>query len=271
MKRLILTSLIALFGLGLWSCNQQSVETESSLSAARVSSDSTGFHCRDSLTRIAVSALPATVTSYITTKYTSATINYAAKDDAGNILVAISQADGRKALLFNADGSFNREVALRGEGGPGRGHGGPHGGKGGGRDSLTIVQVSALPAAITSYITTNYTSATINAAAQDPNRGYLVMITQNNQRKTLLFDTTGKFVQEIVRGVGKDYTAIEASALPTAVTNYITANYAGSTIKAAGKSSTGQFKVLIQPASGGPVELLFAADGTFIQVNRRRR
>lgn len=270
MKRIALASLIALFGIGLWSCNQQenlSVDADSTLNAARVGSDSTGFHCRDSLTRINVSALPATVTSYITSKYTSATINYAAKDDAGNFLVAITQVDGRKALLFNADGTFNREVALRGKGGPGRGHGG----KGRDRDSLTTVAVSALPAAIKTYITTNYTSATINAAAQDPNRGYLVSITQNSVRKTLLFDTNGAFVQEITRGKGQSYTVIETSALPANVTSYITTNYAGSTIKAAGKSSTGQFKVIVQTANGALVDLLFAADGAFIQANRRRR
>ncbi len=272
MKQLIVSSLFALFGLTLWSCNQQeglTVDADSAITAARLGADSTGFHCRDSLTRIDVSALPATVRSYITTTYTSATISYAAKDDTGNFLVAITQADGRKALLFNADGSFNREVALRGKGGPGRGHGGP--GRGNrDRDSLAKVAVSALPAAITSYITTNYASATINGAVNDPDRGYIVMITQNGQRKSLLFDTTGKFVQEIVRGLGRNYTRIETSALPASVTSYISTNYAGSTIRAAGKSSTGQFKVIVQPSNGGIVELLFAADGTFVQAHRRR-
>lgn len=266
MKKLVFASLIALFGIGLWSCNQQeglSVDADSTLTAARLGSDSTGFHCRDSLTRIDVAALPAAVTSYITTNYAGATVKYAAKDDAGNFLVAITQNDNRSALLFNADGTFNREVSLRGRGG--------RGGKGRGRDSLTTVAVSALPAAITSYITTNYTSATINYAAQDPNRGYLVSITQNSQRKTLLFNTDGTFAQEIVRGLGRSYTAIDASTLPAAVTSYITTNYAGATIRAAGKSSTGQFKVIVQPASGGHVELLFAADGTFVQASRRKR
>jgi len=271
MKKLILSSLIALLGIGLWSCNQQeglSVDADSTLGAARLSSDSTGFHCRDSLTRVDVSALPAALTAYITSKYTSATINYAAKDDTGNFLVAITQADGRKALLFNADGTFNKELALRGgpgKGGPGRGHGGK-----GNRDSLNKIAVASLPAAITSYITTNFASATINAAVNDPDRGYIVMITQADGRKALLFTTSGAFVQEIVRGF-KDYTLIKTSELPASVTSYISTNYAGSTIKVAGKSSTGQFKVLIQTANSGPAELLFAADGTFVQINRRKR
>ena len=267
MKKIILTSLIALFGIGLWSCNQNetvSVEADSAINAARIGSDTTGFFCRDSVTRIEVATLPATVTSYISTSYAGATVNYAAKDDAGNFLVAITQNSARKALLFNADGTFNRELSLRG-GGKGHGHG--HRGN---RDSLTAVAVANLPAAITSYITTNYASATITAAALDATRGYFVMITQNSQRQTLLFNADGTFVQAIVRGLKGNYTAVATSALPAAITSYVTTNYAGATIRAAGTNATGQFKVIVQPTTGRSVELLFAADGTFVQARSRR-
>lgn len=268
MKKSVIAGLIALFG-GLWSCNQNesiSVDAESAISAARLGSDTTGFHCRDSLTKIEVLALPVTVTNYISASYAGATVNYAAKDDAGNFLVAITQNSQRKALLFNADGTFNKELSLRGGGNR---HGGGHGHRGG-RDSLTLVAVANLPAAITGYITTNYASATITAAALDATRGYFVMITQDGQRKTLLFNADGTFNQAIVRDVHGKYTAIEASALPAAVTTYITTNYAGATIKAAGKSTTGQFKVIVQPTTGRFVELSFAADGAFVQARTRR-
>lgn len=199
MKKLIVAGLVALFGLGLWSCNQNeavSPDADSPINAARLGSDTTGFFCRDSLTKINVATLPPTVTSYISTSYAGATVNYAAKDDAGNFLVVITQNSLRKALLFNADGTFNRELSLR-EGGKGHGHG-----QGGGnRDSLNRVAVANLPAAITSYITTNY---------------------------------------------------------------------AGATIRAAGKNTTGQFKVIVQPTTGRLVELSFAANGTFVQARTRR-
>lgn len=272
MRKLIVAGLIALFGATLWSCNQNQTvapDADADISAARLSSDTTGFFCRDSLTKIEVSALPATVTSYISTNYAGATVDYAAKDDAGNFLVAITQNDQRTALLFNADGTFNKELSLRGGGkgrGPGKGPG--HGHKGGDRDSVSKIAVADLPAAITNYITTNYASATIVTAALDATRGYVVMIKQGTERKALLFTTDGTFTQEIVRGTGKDYTPIEVSALPAAVTTYITTNYAGATIKAAGKNSTGQFKVIVQPTSGRRVELLFAADGTFVQARK---
>lgn len=268
MRKLIVVGLIALFGVTLWSCNQNQTvapDADADISAARLSSDTTGFFCRDSLTKIEVSALPAAVTSYISASYAGATINYAATDDAGNFLVAITQNDQRTALLFNADGTFNKELSLRG-GGKGRGPG--HGHKGGDRDSVSKVAVADLPAAITNYITTNYASATIVTAALDATRGYIVMIKQGTERKALLFATDGTFTQEIVRGIGKGYTAIEVSTLPAAVTTYITTNYAGATIKAAGKNSTGQFKVIVQPTSGRRVELLFAADGTFVQARK---
>lgn len=272
MRKLIVAGLIALFGVTLWSCNQNqtvSPDTDAVLSAARLSSDTTGFFCRDSLTKIGVATLPATVTSYISANYAGATIDYAAKDDAGNFLVAITRNDQRTALLFNADGTFSKELSLRGGGkGHGKGHGPGH--KGGDRDSLTKVAVADLPAAITSYITTNFASATVTAAALDATRGYLVMITQGTDRRTLLFGTNGTFTQEIVRGLKGNYTAVEVSALPAAITTYITTNYAGATIKAAGKNSTGQFKVLVQPATGRIVELLFAADGTFVQARKGR-
>lgn len=269
MKKIIVAGLLAVFGTALWSCQQnEAVSPDTAINAARLGSDTTGFFCRDSLTKIDVATLPATVASYISTSYAGATVNYAAKDDAGNFLVAITQNTERSALLFNADGTFNRELSLRG-GGKGHRPGG-HGHGGGGRDSLNRVAVANLSTAITSYITTNFASATITAAALDATRGYLVMIAQDSQRKTLLFNTDGTFAQEIVRDLKGNYTVVAASALPAAVTNYITANYAGATIRAAGKSSTGQYKVLVQPTTGRLVELSFAADGTFVQAKTRR-
>ncbi|MBO0930534.1 PepSY-like domain-containing protein [Fibrella aquatilis] len=267
MKKLQVVSFIALFGMALWGCNQGSnVAPDATLSTARLTSDSTGFHCRDSLTKVAVTALPATITAYIAKTYAGSTADYAAKDDKGNFLVAISTTTTRNLLLFNADGTFNKELTLRG--GPG-GHG--PGGFGKKRDSLTVVAISALPAAITTYITANYAGATVDVAAKDANRGYVVMITQNGQRKALLFNLDGTFSQEVVRGVKGNYSVVAASTLPANVTTYITTNYAGSSIKLVGKSTTGQYKVFIQTATGQLVELSFAADGTFVQARAGRK
>ena len=264
MKTTYFLGFIALFTLTLWGCdNTPSVtpEDDAVLSSARLTGDTTGFHCRTNVTRIDVATLPAAITSAISASYAGATINYAATDDTGNFLVAITQNSERLTLLFNADGTFNRALSFRGR----------RGGFGRNRDSLTQVAITALPAAIVSYITTNYAGATVNTAAIDASRGYVVMITLNDQRKALLFNLDGTFAQEVTRGIKGNYSVVDASTLPAAVTTYITTNYAGSTIRLVGKNSTGQFKVYVQLATGQIVELSFAADGTFVQARRGRR
>jgi len=274
MKTTYFFSFIALLGFTLWGCNNaQVVPEDSTISSARLGGDTTGFHCRKNITKIAVTELPAAITSAISASYAGATIDYAAKDDAGNFLVAITQNLARTTLLFNADGTFNKELALRdGPGGKGPGGHGP-GGFGRGRDSLAQVAVADLPAAITSYITANYAGSTINVAGKDATRGYIIMITlaDGTTRKALLFNVDGTFAQEVVRGLKGNYSVVDAATLPAAITGYITTNYAGSTIKLAGKNPTGQFKVIIQQSSGQIAELTFAADGTFIQVRKGRK
>ncbi len=271
MKKQLLLGLLAVgFALTMNACNndQSSVAPDDSATAtgaARAATDSAGFHCKKKLTKIETSALPAAVTSFISTSYAGATVDYAATDESGNYFVGITQDGTRKALLFNADGTFNYEVVLKK--GPGSGKG-P--GKGGKRDSLNQVAVTDLPSAITSYISANYAGATINMAVKDDNRGYLVMITVNDTKKTLLFNTDGTFNQELVKVLRGKVTEVAAADLPAAITSYITTNYAGSSIKRAGKLPDGQYIVNVKPASGNPVDLLFAADGTFKQVLKHR-
>lgn len=265
MKTISLASLVALIGLFVWGCTpSQNVTPDDSLSAARAGADTTGFFCKSKLTRLATTDLPAAVTSYITTTFTGATIDNAAKDDTGNFLVGITQNGTRKSLLFNADGSFNKEFAHRG------GPGGPKG-LGHGRDSITQVAITDLPVAITSYITANYAGATINVAAKDANRGYVVMITQNREKKALLFNLDGSFNQEVVRKIKQDYAVVATATLPANVTGYITTNYAGSSIKLAAKNMAGAYRVIIQTGAGKLTELSFAADGTFLQARPARR
>ena len=271
MRKLLFIGLAGLLGLGLYGCDKSQSTVgptdDSATSAARVLADSAGFFCHKNLTKIDAATLPAAVTTHLRLNYAGVTIDYAAKDDSDNILVAITQNGERKTLLFNADGSFNKELALRGgkgdRGGPGKGRG--H------RDSLTKVDVASLPAAITTHLRLNYAGATIQMAALDPNRGYLVMIVLNGERKTLVFNTDGSFKEELVRRSRGNFTKIDVATLPAAVTSYVSTNYAGSTISQAGKNTAGQFVVVVKPASGREVALLFAADGKFIQVLSQKR
>jgi hypothetical protein len=62
------------------------------------------------LTQIDSTALPASVTSYISNTYPGASIKEAATNVSGEYYVAIKVEDAVKVLIFNADGTFNKEV-----------------------------------------------------------------------------------------------------------------------------------------------------------------
>lgn len=62
------------------------------------------------LTKIDSAALPTAVTAYISTTYPGASIQEAATNGDGAYYVAIKVEDAMKVLLFNADGTFNKEV-----------------------------------------------------------------------------------------------------------------------------------------------------------------
>lgn len=70
------------------------------------------------LTKIEVSALPATIKDYITSKYAGSEIKEAGKDKDGNFVVLIVQDSKPKGLLFNSAGSFQKELPPP-PGGPG--------------------------------------------------------------------------------------------------------------------------------------------------------
>jgi len=164
---------------------QESSDFESVVeSAARygVLTDSvTVGKCKGKLTEVATADLPKAVTDYINTTYPGAEIKYAAKDQSGKIVVALTLADGSvKGLLFNADGTFKEELKQH-----------QH------KAKLTKVEVSALPASVTSYISDHYAGAEIKIAATNDAGEYFVGITVNDTVKLLLFNADGTFNKEL--------------------------------------------------------------------------
>jgi hypothetical protein len=183
---------LAFCGLWIASCQRDGsgVTPESSAfesvaaTAARYSvmTDSvTVGKCRGKLTEVAVADLSAVIAGYISTTYPGSTIKVAAKDDDGKVVVALVLADGSaKGLLFNADGTFKQEMKQH-----------EHKGK------IAKIEVSALPAPITSYITASYTSAVIKAAGKNADGEYFVAITVDGKIKVLLFKADGTFSKEL--------------------------------------------------------------------------
>jgi hypothetical protein len=189
-KSLIL--LTALCGLFLASCKQQDVDPTDSdavfdsmvASSARFAATAdtvTKQKCKGKLTPIEITALSATITSYINTNYAGATIRFAGKDDKGQTVVGLTDAAGvRTGLLFDANGAFVQKLEKFGE-----------------KSKLTEVAVSALPASITSYLTTNYAGFTIKRAGTNTDGNYIVGLDNGTNHKVVKFDATGKFIEEM--------------------------------------------------------------------------
>ncbi len=130
---------------------------------------------KDSTKIVAISDLPAAITTYLSTNYAGATILNAHTEANGYYDVTVKKADGTTVkLYFDANGVF---VKIGVKGG-------------------VIVDISTLATAITDYISTNYTGATITKAALRSDGSYEVSITTTAGKKVkLLFDKDGKFVK----------------------------------------------------------------------------
>lgn len=186
--------LLVLAGIWLAACqkNSESLSPQTEAndfesvveSAARlaVTSDSVTLGiCKGKLTEVAAEDLPAEVTAYIDSAYAGANITYAAKDQSGKIIVAITLADGSvKGLLFDADGTFKAELKQHVK-----------------KAKLTRIEVSALPANVTSYVASNYAGAEIKLAATNDAGEYYVGILLDGKVKILLFNADGSFDKEL--------------------------------------------------------------------------
>ena len=143
-------------------------------------------------TTITQDKLPKAVLDYLTATYAGYTFGMAeqAADASGVVLyyeVSITQNGKQLDLNFDATGKLLERKG--GQGGPG-GHG-PNG-------QGTAITQDKLPAAVTDYLTKNYTGYAFGRAEQATTRDgvtiYAVMITQGGSDYFLLFDANGAFV-----------------------------------------------------------------------------
>ena len=157
-KSLIL--LTALCGLFVSSCTQQDVSPSAldaifnsmQASSARTAADAdpvTQQKCKGKLTPTDITALAASITAYLNTNYAGATIKFAGKDDKGQTVVGLEVSGVRTGLLFDANGAFVQKLEKFGE-----------------RSKLTEVAISALPASISTYVTSKYAGFSIKRAGR---------------------------------------------------------------------------------------------------------
>ncbi len=98
----------------------------------------------------------------------------------------ISVSGTPKALEFNADGTFNKEVAK---------------GKGPDKGNFQEIALTDLPAVVTTYITANYPTATVKRAAKSTYDGSVVVMLETTDGKhvALLFNSDGSFKQVLTK------------------------------------------------------------------------
>ena len=152
------------------------------------------------------------------------------------------------------------------------------------RDSVAF---SSLPAAVTDYLTANYSGYTFQKAFTDRDTsgntaGYVVIIQYNGNPVGLKFDATGAFVQVLEQREGHDLNGhgwhhggafedrdgrrrdtVSLNALPSAVTDYFAANYAQDTLVGAYKNRDSSIVVL--STNNGAFATVFDANGAFVK------
>jgi len=169
----------------------------------------------------------------------------------------------------------------------------------GGGDSIYIVGTcaahhrtdsiaySSLPAAVGTYLTTNYAGYTSQKAFTDKDAagavaGYVVVIKYNDKPVGLKFDASGAFVKVLEQREGHDLEGrgfhhggrfedrdglnrdtIVLTTLPSSITSYLATNYPQDTLVRAFKGKDNSIVVL--SVNGSPYATVFDANGAFVK------
>lgn len=223
---------------------------------------------------VAASALPATLSSYLTANYSgySFTKAFAVKDTLGTVkgyVVIITYNSKPVALQFTADGTFVKVLEQR-EKGDVQGAGWHKGGRfeKRGLPHKDTVALSALPAAITTYFATNYATDTLVKAFQKADAGYLVL-SKNGGVYATLFSSTGVFVSRISLPAPGEKVAIAEATLPSAALSYLATTYPNYVLdKTFSVSVSGTIKgyIAVIDANNTRYCVAFDANGSFVAV-----
>jgi Putative beta-lactamase-inhibitor-like, PepSY-like len=145
-------------------------------------------HSHKKMTEIDPATLSATIKTYITSNYPGSTIKHAGTTDSSKTIVHLVLADGltNKGLVFDATGKFLAEKTKDKDGKRGK-----------------KVEVSSLSKAITEYIASKYSGATIEKAFQSETGSFGVEVKKADKTKVMLmFDKDGKFLSELTHKEG---------------------------------------------------------------------
>lgn len=130
---------------------------------------------RDRGEAISIDDLPTAITDYITANYPDATIDGARTHPEKGFMVKLSTD---WVVLFDLDGNFVDEHEFTYH----------HGNR-------NKIEIADLPTLITDYISTHYPDATIKVAFEKEDY-IMVGVDENGDKKMLVFDTEGNFIEE---------------------------------------------------------------------------
>lgn len=222
---------------------------------------------------VSVDSIPAAARTYLTTKYAGWTIKKAEVEKRNGVTtyeVKIQNGTSVKEVVFDAAGAFLGEEL--------QGANGHHGGR-----RNNAISLDSLPTAIKTYIAANYAGDTIKRAEKRTVNGvinYAVLVDNGSRVKVLIFSATGTFIREATFNGGRhrhghgdhhdNDDKISIDSLPQSIPLYITANYAGYTIKQAEREKDRTTNAIIYEVAieNGSMrkKLIFDATGAFLRV-----
>ena len=225
---------------------------------------------------IAESALPASVTTYLTTNYSGYTFNkaFAIVNSSGvttNYVVIIFYNTKPVALLFDSSGNFIKVLEQRERGdidGPGWHDGGRFCDRDGrGRDTIAL---SSLPSSILAYMAANYPQDTLVKAFQSRHDSDYVIISKNNGLFATVFTNSGNFERRVSLPTPPgSCVSIDQSALPSNIQSYLNSSYPNYVFEkafAVYRNSVLQGYVVIINANNTKYAVRFDASGNFVSV-----
>ncbi len=226
------------------------------------------------LDSIAASSLPSAISEYLTTNYPGYTFEkaFTDEDSSGNVsgYIAIIQYNGKPVgLKFDASGNFVSVLEQR-EGRDLIGKGWHDGGCFSDRDGRhkDTVALSALPASILSYYKENYPGDTLVKAYENRDSSYIIFSVDNGVYATA-FNAQGTVISRMqLHDNSGDIAVLPESALPSAITAYLTSTYPDYVFKEAfsyNYNGTVAGYIICVDANGTKYAVLFDATGNFIK------
>jgi hypothetical protein len=224
---------------------------------------------------IAQSALPSSITSYISSNYSGSGFAkaFALKNSSSMItgyVVVIYYNNNPVGLQFDSNGNFVKVLEQR-EKADLDGPGWHHGGRFEHRDGMhkDTIALSALPSAITIYFASNYPSDTLVKACLSRDSS-IVVLSKNNGVYATVFTSAGSFVKrEQLPTEHGAIQSIDLAALPSIAANYLSQTYPNYVFeKAFSFSMNGTVKgyVVVIDANNTKYAVEFDVSGNFIKA-----